>query len=495
MQLNLNNITYTYDDAVDPVFTSIHIVFPAGWSGVLGDNGCGKTTLALIAAGVLVPDEGTVTPSLCCAYCPQDSSVVPECLEEFALDWNSSAVRIKTMLGIEADELWDYAHLSGGQKKRVQIGCALWQHPDVLILDEPTNDLDALTRKQICSCLATFKGIGILISHDRVLLDELVNQCVVFENGNVSVRPGGYTKVAQQLQEEFVTQTKAHEIARKEERRLHLEWERRKQEAARSESRLSARKLDKKDSDARERIGRAKVSSKDSIAGRASTVMAGRMMCAQRRTQESRTSKRYISKIHFPGKPVASKSVLHVPSCCINHGGWFLTVPEIWVEPRGHIGIRGRNGAGKTTLLKEICRHIPPQVEWACIPQEVNTDLRHRVASDLHDLDSADMGRVLALVAGLNTDPDQLRKGMEMSPGEMKKILIAMQLLREPNLLILDEPTNHLDIGSVEALQAALAEFPGALVMVSHDEMFLNAICNEFWLVERTGNDSCVFCT
>ena len=97
---------------------------------------------------------------------------------------------------------------------------------------------------------------------------------------------------------------------------------------------------------------------------------------------------------------------------------------------------------------------------------------------------------MLSLVAGLNSDSDALRKGPNISPGELKKLLIAEQLLREPNLLILDEPTNHLDVGSIEALERALAAFPGAIILVTHDEQLLHAVSTVRWHIDRPGNES-----
>lgn len=257
MQLNLSNISYTYEGAASSALDRVSVTFPQGWTGIIGDNGCGKSTLARVATGLIVPDEGSVAPTLFAAYCPQDTSIVPAELSDLATDWGSEALQIRDALGIEDAWLWDYERLSGGQKKRAQIACALWQRPDVLVLDEPTNDLDAQTRECVLQSLQAFKGIGLLISHDRTLLDALVDQCAVFEETHVVMRPGGYSKVAEQMRGERATRVRQHENARREERRLKAEAQRRNEEAARSSSRLSARHLDKHDSDGRERLGRA----------------------------------------------------------------------------------------------------------------------------------------------------------------------------------------------------------------------------------------------
>lgn len=490
MQLNLSNISYTYEGAASSALDRVSVTFPQGWTGIIGDNGCGKSTLARVATGLIVPDEGSVAPTLFAAYCPQDASIVPAELSDLATDWGSEALQIRDALGIEDAWLWDYERLSGGQKKRVQIACALWQRPDVLVLDEPTNDLDAQTCESVQRSLQAFKGIGLLISHDRALLDALVDQCAVFEETHVVMRPGGYSKVAEQMRVARATRMRQHENARREERRLKAEAQRRNEEAARSSSRLSARHLDKHDSDGRERLGRAKVSSKDSIAGRAAGAMASRSERASQAAAESRVSKRYDTAIQLPGHAVRSKFALHVPEGDLRAGDLMLHMPELWVGPSDHVGVSGQNGVGKTTLLRSVRKLVPEQVECAFIPQEVDERSRQAALERLHALDDADKGRVLSLVAGLNSDPDALREGPNISPGELKKLLIAEQLLQEPNLLILDEPTNHLDVGSIEALERALAAFPGAIILVTHDEQLLHAVSTVRWHIDRTDNES-----
>lgn len=360
------------------------------------------------------------------------------------------------------------------------------------MLDEPTNDLDAPTRECVLQSLQTFKGIGLLISHDRALLDALVDQCAVFEETHVVMRPGGYSKVAEQMRGERATRVRQHENARREERRLKAEVQRRNEEAVRSSSRLSARHLDKHDSDRRERLGRARVSSKDSVAGRAAGAMASRSERASQVAAETRVGKRYDAAIQLPGHAVRSKFALHMPEGDLRAGELMLYTPELWVGPSDHVGVSGRNGVGKTTLLRSVRKLVPEQVECAFIPQEVDERSRQAALERLRALDDADKGRVLSLVAGLNSDPDALREGSNISPGELKKLLIAEQLLHEPNLLILDEPTNHLDVGSIEAFEQALVAFPGAIILVTHDEQLLHAISTVRWHIDRTADKSCL---
>lgn len=490
MQLNLNHLSFAYPDAALSLLTNFSVTFPAGWTGIVGENGCGKTTLARIAARLLKPDEGDITPHLFSTYCSQDATIPPHDLEDFALDWGQSAVRLRQMLAIEDEWLWRFETLSGGQQKRIQIACALWMQPDVLIMDEPTNDLDADARACVRSALASYKGIGLLISHDRELLDALASQCLMFENGVFAMRPGGYSKARAQAEAERASAAHEQRSAKKEAARLKAEAQRRSEEAARSKARLSGKHLSKSDSDGRERLGRAKVSSKDGVAGRASAALAKRLDRAQAHAGRTALSKRYDPAFGQYGEPVKRRHLLHVEAGTITQGAFTLRVPEIWVGAAEHVGISGANGAGKSVLVRHLLSCIPDDVKVAQVPQEVSEAQRQYVLDRLRRMDAAHTGEVLSLVARLNSDPDQILDGKDVSPGEMRKVILAEQLLQHPNALILDEPTNHLDIGSIEALQGLLASFSGALVLVSHDAALLESTCQTRWLITRDGAEA-----
>ena len=117
MQLALNRVTYTHPAAHDPILNSITIAFPRGWTGLLGDNGCGKSTLARVACGLLAPDSGSVTSGLLCAYCPQEASDAPETLTDFALDFGREARNLRERLALTDDMPWRWDELSFGERK------------------------------------------------------------------------------------------------------------------------------------------------------------------------------------------------------------------------------------------------------------------------------------------------------------------------------------------------------------------------------------------
>lgn len=494
MQLNLDHISFAYPSAAHAVLEDVSVTFPQGWTGLIGDNGCGKTTLASIAAGILEPDAGAVVPRLFGVLCAQDASERPSFLEDLAADWSREAVRIREALGLQEEWLWEYESLSGGQRKRVQIACALAERPDVLVMDEPTNDVDASTRARIQEALASFRGVGLLISHDRTLLDGLVSQCLTFEAGSVTLRPGGYTEAAAQVATARMSLLRERSEAKREAGRLQAEALRRSNEAARSKARLSARGLAKGDADARERLGRAKVTGKDAVAGKASAAMTKRLERAAARMDAAQVDKRYDAAISAQGRVCAAKHVLHLEQTVLRMGSFALHVPELWVDSTDHVGIQGANGAGKSTLLRALLARVPERVEAAYLPQDVSEAQRRGALACLRGMDAARRGQALSLVARLNSDPDRLLEGDDVSPGELRKLLLAMQLLAEPHLLILDEPTNHLDVGSIEALQEMLAMFPGALVLVSHDERLQEAACSIRWMLTRTDDASTLRC-
>ena len=141
------------------------------------------------------PDSGQVSPRLSYAYCEQDAGVQPELLFDFSCDYNKEAQKLRSLFNIDDEMLWRFSELSAGEQKKIQIAVAFWTNPELLILDEPTNHVDAACRNEISHVLSTYKGTGLLISHDRTLLDNLVTQCLCFENRKIIMRPGTYSEV------------------------------------------------------------------------------------------------------------------------------------------------------------------------------------------------------------------------------------------------------------------------------------------------------------
>ena len=498
MQLALSRVTYTHPAAQDPILNNVTIAFPQGWIGLLGDNGCGKSTLAKIACGLLKPDSGAVSGNLLAAYCPQEADEAPTILADFALDFGREARSLRDRLDLTDDMPWRWDELSFGERKKLQIACSLWQRPDVLAIDEPTNHLDREARAQLTGLLASFTGVGILVSHDRELLDALADRCASFEASGphretrIVIRPGGYSQASSQAERERMTAIDERKRAKEHLARLSAEREQRAQEAARADAKRSKRGLDPKDKSARAKIDLAIVSGQDGARGKLLRQMDGRMAAAQDRAAATFIPKRYDGSLFLNAEPSSRKTVLHIPAGSIPCGENELKLPELFVGNTEHIGIVGPNGAGKTTLLDHVRRLLAQQVQSPGdrelpvldIPQEPNAQERASTLAAVHSLSPTDRGRVLSCVAQLNSDPSRILEGAATSPGELRKLMIARGLLDAPALIIMDEPTNHLDLHSVEALERALAQFGGALLLVSHDHTFLRACTSITWEIE-----------
>lgn len=481
MQLSLQSIAYTYSSSVEPILHNVSVVFPQGWTGLLGDNGCGKTTLAKIACGQLAPQEGMVTGPSVALLCSQETAFAPENLYDFAAAYDREARDLRRELALEDDMPWRYDELSCGEQKKLQIACALWAKPDVLVLDEPTNHIDAAARSCLMTALRRFDGIGIVVSHDRELLDGLVGRCASFEAGAVRVRPGGFTRASGQRDLERSASMRERRRAKEQLDRLMVEKDKRAHEAARADARMSKRRVDPKDRSAKAKIDLARVSGQDGRRGRLSSQLEGRLDAARERLARVRVEKRYDGDLWLDVAPAPRRVLIRSRECDIPCGPGALHLPDLYVGNTDHIAITGPNGAGKSTLLEHLRPHIPDGIAWLDIPQELDEELAHGVVERVRALSSGERGRVLSVVAQLNSDPARILEGCATSPGEMRKLLLALGVLSSPALIVMDEPTNHLDLHSVEALERALAGYPGALLLVSHDERFLSACTSVRW--------------
>jgi macrolide transport system ATP-binding/permease protein len=488
MQLNLSNIEYTYPTSAEPALRGVSATFPQGWTGIVGDNGGGKTTLALVACGLLLPDSGSVSPPHLSLYCPQDATEPPQSLEDFALAYDGPAMRLRRDLGIGDDWPWRYGTLSGGQQKRLQVACALWSAPDVLAVDEPTNHVDATTRHAISAALARFGGIGLLVSHDRELLDALCSQCLFVKDGTTTMRPGGYTQASGQASLERASTVRAHENARREKARIEREAQRRREEASRSAGKRSLRGVGKHDGDARYKKRIAVVSGQDGKAGRLSSRMESRLAGAEAKLASTRAEKRYDADVWLDAAPSRRKVLLRMEPQALALGDARLSVPALHIGNVDHIGLVGDNGTGKTTLVKRIVESLPEGTRYLYIPQEPDEAQRRDALATLHDLPGERRGRALSIVAQLNSDPDRILEGDVVSPGELRKLMLALGILDEPELIVMDEPTNHLDLGSTVALERLLAAYPAALLLVSHDVALVAAATRIAWCIARAGD-------
>ena len=548
--LEFQAVTFIYPSAATPVFEDLDLRLPRGWTGVIGPNGAGKTTLLRLALGELTPNAGRVLAPRMLTYCAQQVDMPPAGLLAFLDAPDHRARSLQGQLGVADDWPQRWATLSHGEQKRAQIAVALWAEPDVLALDEPTNHIDADARRQLEQALRTFRGVGLLVSHDRDLLDALCNQCLMVSPGRVAVRPGGYSKATELAEAEAEQLRGEREHARREMKRLKRESVKRRDEASRSHARRSKRGLAIKDHDARFRINQARVSGKDSQAGRLYNQLQGRVQhaadrvnaidapatqrlgikltgeCSRRDTllrlpaqriplwhrlsngdfeerQSNTPAAQGVERPENRGRPSPSNeprtSVRAVPAseqAARNPGQSsreqrprdiherMLTIPDLEILPDARIALTGPNGSGKSTLLRHIMAQLtlPPE-RVIYLPQELPAAAADAALRDLHALRSDAYGEMISTVTRLGSDPQRVMNTARPSPGELRKILLARGLTLRPHLIVMDEPTNHLDLPSIECLEGALSDVECALLLVSHDQRFLESLTRQRWRI------------
>ncbi len=488
-QLVFNRVTFAYEGSAAEIFRGLSVTFPPGWSGVVGENGAGKTTLLQLAAGLLPPSRGHVQRPGSALYCPQRTDDAPRELAAFAADRSATPAVLRRRLQI--DESWPcrWDSLSHGERKRAQLAVALWLNPAVLALDEPTNHLDEVATALVAEALRTFDGVGLLVSHDRTLLDGLCRRCLFVHAGSAVLRPGSYSAAVEQQGREHESARRDHEHAAAELKRLRRQQQARRAKADQARSQRSGRRVSPKDSDARAKRQQAIVSGKDGQAGRLLAQLEHRVERARRQTASIRVEKREPTGIWMPGARSRRQVVAALDEGTLHLGGSrYLDHPALAVGPADRVALTGANGSGKSTLVRELVGRVELAAErLVYLPQEVSVDTARALLEEIGAVDDTEMGRLLAVYNRLGSRPDRLLKSRLPSPGETRKLLLALGVAREPHLIVMDEPTNHLDLPAIEALENALDECPCALLLVSHDRRFLERLCTSEWHLVADG--------
>ncbi len=488
----IRDITYTHPAQPEPLFADLSAHFPCGFTGIVGANGAGKTTLLRLVVGELAPSGGKIDRTGDAVYCEQRTDDPPHDLSGFLEDWSSEAFEARRHFGIAEDYLDRWDSLSHGERKRAQIGHALWQAPEVLAIDEPTNHIDTRAREVLLAGLRRYRGVGLIVSHDRELLDELCVQCLWLEPPRVQVFTGGYTDAARQRQGERETALRERHHAVQETRRMQREIGRRRERAAAEHRVRSKRGLSRKDSDARRKIDLARVT--DGKAGSSLRQLDGRFEQARARLDASRVDKRYETGIWLPGSRSRRDTLVNLDAGEIPLGGGrVLSVPDITIRPDDRIAITGENGAGKSTLIRHLLPLLnAPADKIIHMPQEISAAVAREVLDAARRRPHEELGHIMNVVSRLNSRPARLIDSHQPSPGEVRKLLLALGRSRAPHAIVMDEPTNHLDLPSIEALESALSECPCALLLVSHDRRFIEHVGATIWTVamDARGNSS-----
>jgi ATP-binding cassette subfamily F protein 3 len=379
----------------------------------------------------------------------------------------------RTLSGVgfrAADFDRDIRLLSGGERGRAGLARALSTDADLLILDEPTNHLDAAGREWLERHLASRAGACVLTSHDRALLSTFAQRVVEIERSKVRVFEGGYAGYR-----------KARALLHRQDWAAYEAWQRRKaaaESAARRRDRLALRVSCTPEGT---RGG------KDHYARKAAKVARTARILRERVDDDQRVDKPWedapIDGLSFGQAPRSGDVVLVADRLTKSYGSKMLFRDLSFHVRRGdRLVIRGPNGSGKTTLLNLISGTVPPdsgsirlgaRVEPAMVAQDPGGDDSELSPLDICGSDTA----ARTLLGCLKVRPDCLNRPLrELSGGERTKVELARILNSRANLLLLDEPTNHLEIEAQEALEQALRLYPGTLIVVSHDRVFLEAL-------------------
>ncbi len=473
--LNIEHISKIYGEKV--IFDDVSLGIHSGDKiGVIGVNGTGKTTLLKIIAKINEPDKGQIIcgNGIRVSYLPQNPEFPKkQSILEYVMDgkehqdWKteSEAKTILTKLGIyDFDEGCD--HLSGGQKKRVALARTLVDPTEVLILDEPTNHLDNDMVLWLEEFLNSFRGVLIMVTHDRYFLDRVTNKIVEIEKGKLyeyDTNYSGFIELKVQREEmELATERKRQSLLR-----VEMEWMKQGIKARGTRQRARTERF--------EELKNAKGPSMQQN--------------VEMDSISSRLGKTTIELEHI-SKGFGDKHL-------INDFSYIVLRDD-------RIGFIGPNGCGKSTLMKMIMGILKPDEGNITIGDTVKIGYfaqeNEDMTGDIRVIDYIrNVAEYIQTTKGQASASQMLDRFLfppelqytpldKLSGGEQRRLYLLKVLMEAPNVLILDEPTNDLDIQTLTILEDYLDTFAGIVITVSHDRYFLDRIVNRIFAFEEGGH-------
>lgn len=484
--LHVQSLEFSYPQTTQLVIDGLSGTFNQGWTSICGANGCGKTTLLKLLAGTLVPQGGSVSYAGQLVIAPQTTLQPPARLTEFAQDFSRLAIQLRADLGIKDDWYSRWDSLSIGERKKLQLAEAVVKEPDILLVDEPTNHLDAKAKPQILAALRRHRGIGVIVSHDRLLLNQLCDHTAFLDQGRLQVFAAPYDVAQHEWQQINKNAAERRNQLKGQRQKLAQSIRKQAEKIGQGEAKLSKGGLLRKDHDAKEKVNRARLTGVDRSDSRKKKVLEGRRQRLDADIAGLNVKKSYDLGVFF-GKPQKAKP-LYIPAAKIERSYLTLHHPSISLNPSDKLAIGGPNGAGKTTMLTSWLEQIHEPYLFA--PQELTQQQIDMLWQDLRNLPSDDKGKVMTLISCLGSNPKAINEEGIPSPGVWQKIMIAKAIVRAIPVLILDEPTNHMDLPAIEVLEDALARYAGILIFISHDRDFVTKLATATLTVEKTGSRS-----
>ena len=444
--------------------------------GIIGINGTGKTTLLRMIAGVEEPDEGQIVKQngIRLAYLPQhpvfpkDATVLSYAFDGIAEnDWTlkSEVKSALNKLGITNHEM-KIEHLSGGQKKKVALAKTLTFSFEILLLDEPTNHLDSEMISWLEDYLKRYKGVVIMVTHDRYFLDKVTNRILEISRGKLYGYEANYSKFLE-MKAEREEMELASERKRQSVLRMELEWAKRGCRARTTKQRARLERL--------EALKNGKAPETDRL--------------AEIDSVETRMGKKTI-ELHHVSKSYGERKL--------------IDDFDYIVLKNQNLGIVGPNGCGKSTLLKMIAGLVEPDEGMIEIGEtirigycaqelpEMNTSQRViDFVKDIAEYIPTKDGRITAsqmLERFLFTPDMQCAPIEKLSGGEKKRLYLLSVLQAAPNVLIFDEANNDIDIPTMTILEDYLNSFQGIVITVSHDRYFLDNVVDRIFEFDGNGH-------
>lgn len=472
--LDVQNLTKSF--GVDVLFSDISFSIAEGQKvGLVAQNGTGKSTLLSILCGIESADSGSIVyrNGIRTSFLEQSphfnpqESVLDACFNhEGNPDKILKAKQILTQLKIDNLEQ-PIGELSGGQQKRVALANALITEPDMLMLDEPTNHLDLEMIEWLEGYLAHGNKTLLMVTHDRYFLDHVCNVILELDNKSIYTYRGNYSYYLEKRQAR-IDNARA-EIARANNLyRTELEWMRRMPQARGHKAKYREDAFYELQSKAKQRIEE-----------RLMRLKAGNVYIGSKIFECQYVSKRFDDKV------------------ILNNFYYNFARFE-------KMGIVGNNGTGKSTFIKMLLGTVPPDsgkfdigetVRFGYFSQEGLTFNEEQkvidIITDIADYIDLGGGKHMSATQFLQyflfSPEEQHNYVYKLSGGEKRKLYLCTVLMRNPNFLVLDEPTNDLDIQTLEVLEEYLQDFPGCVIIVSHDRYFMDKVVDHLLVFEGEG--------